>query len=62
MGFANRSFDIYDTEPTYGATTHTFMIDAIVININADNPMTEITSTDLRYLLEGIIECWDDIE
>lgn len=62
IGFGNREFDIYDTEPIWGASLNGVLYDAIVFTVNADNPVTNITSEDLYSILFGVYETWDDVQ
>ena len=62
FGFGDRVFDIYDTEPTNALTTQTFSVDAIVFLVNSDNPITNVTASDIYYIFQGEYIRWDDLE
>lgn len=61
FGFGDREFDLYDTEPIGGATIQTVNIDAIVLTTNSDNPISNLTPTDLINIFNGSYKTWTDI-
>ncbi len=61
FGFADREFDSYDTEPTYGITSGTVTLDAIVFYVNSDNPVTDLENWQIWEIFDGTFLTWEDV-
>lgn len=66
LGFASRGFKVDDDEPQAeldkALVAEPFALDAVVAVVHADNPVTNLTATQLASIFSGEVTEWPEVE
>jgi phosphate transport system substrate-binding protein len=60
IGMASR--ELKDTETAAGLTPTTIAIDGIAVIVNQSNPLSSMTSDNVKAIFTGEVESWSDIK
>lgn len=62
MGFASRDFKLTSSEVAKEGSYGTLCIDAIVVVVNKENSLSNVTKTQLINMYTGVINKWNEVE
>ncbi len=62
IGFASREFKLQDSEPAASGSYSLICIDAIVAVVNKENPLSEVSSSQLVSIYTGEYTTWDALK